>query len=288
MSSETRTFTVSSETDEDGTVTSPTIIATGENASAVYIASLDDSENNKGYTNDLTEIAISGGTYSTDVSEYCAAGYETTQGEDGNYTLNTKTGYYEVSEYKSDDEYTYPTEEGKVFAGWYTDDTCEEVYSETSGMAYAKFVDAATMSIKGVVMKIKEEEDAEGTKYWRIVTGLDSLNYDAIGFEIYMGENTDDNDESTNISGYYWKDYTAQSANNRNFVATEFGNDSNYISVCLVSDTTSESCTVRSYWTTLDGTTVYGAWYNCSYTNISEGYSELTVTKVTEEASKDE
>lgn len=267
------------------------------------------------YPSSVTTVDISGGTYSTEVDpEYCADGYtpDATTTESGttygvtkfylgiseNTTnvpatiMSEEKGimYVKVSASNISSNYStsaYPTTErtwtstdssdsgNYIFAGWYSYDsgTYSPMTSFPTTDAYAKFVEANTMSIKGVVMKSVTSGDAEGTKYWRIVTGLDSLNYDYIGFEVYMGNN----EQMTTISGYYWIDYTATTAN-RKFVASEFGTCSKYISVCLVSEADSAtSCQVRSCWTTLDGTTVYGAWYNCDYT---DGTYELNVVEV--------
>ncbi|MCD7785127.1 MAG: hypothetical protein LUH18_06055 [Oscillospiraceae bacterium] len=289
-------ITISPSTDDSN---GPTIKATGANASAVYSASLD-SSSTVGYSNSLTAVSISASTYNTDVSAYCVEGYTPTTNTDGTYTVaadtitlgssandNTAVEGVVISESagvlvvkasgSSYNTTAYPTttrsysSNGYIFAGWYTDSACTTACPGVpSGTAYAKFVDANTMSIKGVVMNSVTSGDATGTKYWRIVTGLDSLNYDAIGFEIYMGTSTD----MTTISGYYWGDYTATTAN-RKFTASEFGTCSQYISVCLVSEAASAtSCKVRAYWTTLDGTMVYGAWYSCTYTS---GTYELSV-----------
>lgn len=50
-----------------------------------------------------------------------------------------REGYYYVDRYKESG--TYPTKEGKVFAGWYTDETLEEPYLDSTGIAYAYFID---------------------------------------------------------------------------------------------------------------------------------------------------
>ncbi|MCC8081806.1 MAG: hypothetical protein LIO80_07370 [Lachnospiraceae bacterium] len=202
----------------------------------------------------------------TNISSYTTTAYPTTS-ETYTSSSSNDSGYY-------------------IFAGWYSATTSEDGTTTYTAMtsfptettAYAKFVEANTMSIKGVVMESVTDGDTEGTKYWRIVTGLDSLNYDYIGFEVHMDTST----EATAISGYYWRDYTAQSANNRKFEASEFGTSAKYVSVCLVSEADSAtSCNVRSCWTTLDGTKVYGAWYTCTYTSTDNKYNELNVTEVT-------
>ena len=56
----------------------------------------------------------------------------------------------DVAEYKgnkTESDWTYPTQNGKVFAGWYTDNTYTTPYTSTTGEAYAKFVDANVLSV---------------------------------------------------------------------------------------------------------------------------------------------
>ncbi|MCD8380491.1 MAG: hypothetical protein LUC95_09310 [Lachnospiraceae bacterium] len=193
----------------------------------------------------------------------------------GNYIGSYSTSAYPTTSLTFTD--SDGTKHNYIFAGWYSyeNGTYTAMTSFPTGEAYAKFVDADTMSIKGVVMTSVTDGDVEGTKYWRLVTGLDSLNYDAIGFELYMGSSS----EKLTLSGYYWKDYTATTAN-RTFTASEFGTCASYVSVCLQQDTANATeCKVRSYWTTLDGTTVYGTWVKCTYTS---GICELSVEEVEE------
>ena len=90
-------------------------------------------------------IAISGGTFANEVPEdYCAAGYAPTTNADGTYGVKLVEGAYLLQDYRSGDQasWTYPTQEGMAFAGWYKDaaftTACTE--SDVEGAAYAKFV----------------------------------------------------------------------------------------------------------------------------------------------------
>ncbi len=102
-----------------------------------------------------------------------------------NYTKPYPVGYYDVADYKGEGEpYTYPTETGKIFAGWYTDDTCSEVYEETTGYAYAKFIDEDVLTVKF--------QDANDGTCTRFLSSLDSMDYEIVGFA-FVGQYKDQN-----------------------------------------------------------------------------------------------
>ena len=91
------------------------------------------------------DIAVSGGTFTTAVPEnYCAEGYAPAANADGTYGVKLAEGAYLLQDYRSGDQasWTYPTQEGMAFAGWYKDasfkTTCTA--SDVEGAAYAKFV----------------------------------------------------------------------------------------------------------------------------------------------------
>ena len=90
-------------------------------------------------------IAISGGTFTAVVPEnYCAAGYAPTANADGTYGVKLAEGAYLLQDYRSGDQasWTYPTQDGMAFAGWYKDAAFETpcTASDVEGAAYAKFV----------------------------------------------------------------------------------------------------------------------------------------------------
>ena len=90
-------------------------------------------------------IAISGGTFANEVpANYCAAGYAPTANADGTYGVKLAEGAYLLQDYRSGDQasWTYPTQEGMAFAGWYKDASFTTAcsVSDVKGAAYAKFV----------------------------------------------------------------------------------------------------------------------------------------------------
>ena len=90
-------------------------------------------------------IAVSGGTFTAAVPEnYSAEGYVPTANTDGAYGVKLAEGAYLLQDYRSGDQasWTYPTQEGMAFAGWYKDAsfTTPCAASDVEGAAYAKFV----------------------------------------------------------------------------------------------------------------------------------------------------
>ena len=90
--------------------------------------------------------------------------------------------YMKIDEYRGAEEYTAPTKEGFVFAGWYKDAAFTEPleYDVTEGYAYAKFINPLAFTIKN---QFNKEADKESEQVdLRIVTTIDSENYSAVEF----------------------------------------------------------------------------------------------------------
>ena len=97
-------------------------------------------------------VSIKGGTFGHDYSHspegegtsYLAPGYAPTDNGDGTYGVKLAEGAYLLQDYRSGDQtsWTYPTQEGMAFAGWYKDAafTTACTASDVEGAAYAKFV----------------------------------------------------------------------------------------------------------------------------------------------------
>ena len=93
---------------------------------------------------------------------------------------------YDVASYRGGDVYRSPKKEGKVFAGWYTDETCAEPLGQdvTTGKWYAKFVDEDVLSVKAQVIAGTEATDKKTDI--RFVSTVDSLEYQEVGFEVVI------------------------------------------------------------------------------------------------------
>lgn len=229
----------------EGTVTIEDGSFTGKDADGVY--------NETGST-----AIISGGNYSSLDEEYCSEGYELVQNADGTYTVAVKTGFYQVEDYKGDldkTEWKTPTADGKVFAGWYTDEKCNTVYKKTTGLAYAKFVDADVLKVKYQMMEATTA-DSESTDI-RLITTIDSVDYKKVGFQYTIGSG----EEAVTSSTVAYKSLGAVSGTT--YKPSDFSANSKYFIIYTLIDIPNsefdKDIQVTPYWVTEDGTTVYGA-----------------------------
>ena len=114
-------------------------------------------------------IKISDGTFTTEVpAAYCADGYIPTQNEDGTYGVKLAEGAYLLQDYRSGEQtsWTYPTQEGMAFAGWYKDAafTTPCAASDVEGAAYAKFVPITDLlKYKGRSLRMDKGDPSETT-----------------------------------------------------------------------------------------------------------------------------
>lgn len=164
----------------------------------------------------------------------------------------TSDGFYDVSEYRSGETYTHPTQEGKLFAGWYTDSTCQTKFYENTGRAYAKFVD------KNVMQLFFQEKTQDGLKYVRYVSSVDCLDYQTVGF-VFNG--TYGEAVIPVIDRSTTKAYTAITAAGYAVTPKVFSEESNYIFTYIlrkIDPDKSLSLHVTPYWVTHDGTRVDG------------------------------
>ena len=114
-------------------------------------------------------VAVSGGTFKAAVPEnYCAAGYAPTANANGTYGVKLAEGAYLLQDYRSGDQtsWTYPTQDGKAFAGWYKDAsfTTACTASDIEGAAYAKFVNITDLlKFKGGSLRMDVAQPSELT-----------------------------------------------------------------------------------------------------------------------------
>ena len=105
------------------------------------------------YANGNANVAISGGTFvgfdpsvspEGEGTSYLAPGYAPVANADGTYGVKLAEGAYLLQDYRSGGQasWTYPTQDGMAFAGWYKDaaftKSCTK--NDVEGAAYAKFV----------------------------------------------------------------------------------------------------------------------------------------------------
>ena len=165
---------------------------------------------------------------------------------------------HNVANYGGEGEDPYPTKEGKLFAGWYTDKTYDTPYLESTGYAYAKFVDEAVLSSRH---QWKNDHTA-----LRFVSSIDSIDYDCVGF-IFSGTYGDKVIEETDKS--VTKVYKSIYAGEQQLSPTTISDESEYFFIYTVRNMDSSigsSWTVTPYFVTLDGTKVLGETSTFSYT----------------------
>lgn len=105
------------------------------------------------YASGSANVAISGGTFvgfdpsaspEGEGTSYLAPGYAPTDNGGGKYGVKLAEGAYLLQDYRSGKpaSWTYPTQEGMAFAGWYKDAAFKTACttSDVEGAAYAKFV----------------------------------------------------------------------------------------------------------------------------------------------------
>lgn len=105
------------------------------------------------YASGSANVAISGGTFvgfdpsaspEGEGTSYLAPGYAPAANADGTYGVKLAEGAYLLQDYRSGEQasWTYPTQDGMAFAGWYKDASFKTAYtaSDVEGAAYAKFV----------------------------------------------------------------------------------------------------------------------------------------------------
>ena len=198
------------------------------------------------------DIAVSGGTFTAAVPEnYCAEGYAPAANADGTYGVKLAEGAYLLQDYRSGDQasWTYPTQEGMAFAGWYKDAAFETPCTETDveGAAYAKFVKITDLlQFRGGSLRMDLSEPSVST-------------YLRFGYTMAIPEGT-----KFVENGWYYKRVTVSSPDDVRFVAynNAMNNDGtvtanlvfNNVKTSLYKANFTEKAFVK--YVTADGTTV--------------------------------
>lgn len=162
----------------------------------------------------------------------------------------------DVSAYRSGTEYTAPTKDGCVFAGWFTDPELTRPLDKNAktGYAYAKFVDAQTLTVK---YQLKSDTtDASASADLRMLTSVDSLDYSNVVFEVTI------QNQSAQLPCTTVYDKIIAGGTKIENASVVFSPDARYfVTYTLLNipralfDT---DITVTPQWETLDGTVVLG------------------------------
>ncbi len=141
-----------------------------------------------------------------------------------------------------------PTETGKIFAGFYTDDTYSTPYTDPTGSAEPKFVDAK-------VMDVYAQADAVNNCV-RFLSTVDVLDYQNVGFKLET--------DTWTVKRALTSVYSSVSAVGIDKTAAEVSGTSeshyiSYVKLTGIPDTAvNVTVTVTPFWTTADGTEVTG------------------------------
>lgn len=167
------------------------------------------------YAKGSANVAISGGTFvgfdpsaspEGEGTSYLAPGYAPVANANGTYGVKLAEGPYQLQDYRTGDKasWTYPTQEGMAFAGWYKDATFTTpcAASDVEGAAYAKFVPITDLlQFKGGSLRMD-------------VTDPSTSTYLRFGYTMAIPE------KSAFIeNGWYYKKVTVSSPDDVRFVA---------------------------------------------------------------------
>ncbi len=148
-----------------------------------------------------------------------------------------------------------PAQSGKVFAGYFTDDT--ESAMATAETAYPKFVDEAVLTVK-YQLKYGVNENDTSTKL-RVVTSVDSTHYRGIGFYVSVGGAAERRFETNTVAK---KIIGTGELGDLEYEPSVFSSESKYFcayNFSLSSEKFGTGLAFTPFWVTMDGTEVRGA-----------------------------
>lgn len=164
--------------------------------------------------------------------------------------------YMDIAPYRTAEGYTAPVKEGKVFGGWYADESLTQPLGKdvTSGWAYAKFVDEAALTVKFQLNR--DTTAASEATDLRLLTSVDGLEYQSVSFQIGLGDTV-----QTVTSDRVYQQVMAGDTLISDLSGL-FGPDAAYFVTYTLQNIPQSvfdmTFTVIPGWTTLDGTVVEG------------------------------
>lgn len=170
-----------------------------------------------------------------------------------------------------------PEKQGYFFGGWYETEGGKplkkseiEAYSKE---VYAKFVPDYVLSVKAQADAGATAKDDGVDANVRILTSLDSLDYQYVGVKVLLSNK---NDTGVNETTKVYDKLMVNAGTEKEATATAsevFGTASNYFGVWKISNIADKYdgkiIYVRPYWVTMDGTTVYGL---AKYVHVEDAY----------------
>lgn len=177
---------------------------------------------------------------------------------------------YDISEYRSGSAFTYPFVEGYVFAGWYSDSSYKKplAVSAKSGYAYAKFVPESIIKVY-----FQNQANGSGKTDARLVTTVDSLLYQNIGFELVKEKGGKKYGKTITSDTVY---HTIKGGNKNYTPEAVGGETAKYFMTTVFTIPNTETDTelsVVAFWTTEDGTKVKGETRTVTTRSLINGYN---------------
>lgn len=174
-----------------------------------------------------------------------------------------ESGKLNVADYKGDrakEKWDVPKKDGQIFAGWYEDAEYTKVYTDTTGSAYPKFVDANVLTVKKQL-----KADTTGTSKTtdiRFLTAIDSLYFKGVTFNVKIPESWKDWTK-TETTAYLSMLEVVEGENQERFPESVFGTtDAKYFVAHsftgIPKAAFGHKFSVTPSWVTMDGTTVVG------------------------------
>lgn len=158
---------------------------------------------------------------------------------------------YDVSTYKNSG--TYPSAEGKIFAGWFEDEALTVPYTKTTGSAYAKFGSGDVLGVKAQIGAGATAASASANL--RLITTVDSAYYASAGFFITVNGK----EQRVDLKLVY---STIYASGGKVYKPSDVSAGSAFFMTYVLADIPKamfgEAISVVPFWQTLDGTVVRG------------------------------
>ena len=165
---------------------------------------------------------------------------------------------------------------GWLFAGWMDTEGNVATSIDTSATYYAKFVDPEVLSVKVQVTDgVTATSDHERANM-RLVSSIDSLDYNGAGFEVYYNNNIDDYGEAVET---VYKRIEAGSTSGVAFkyspkvIDTDSEHFMTYTLLGIKRGNFENIFHIRPYWITKDGLKIHGV---SRFVKVSDSYSNVT------------
>lgn len=161
-----------------------------------------------------------------------------------------------------------------IFAGWYTNEACTTAMTTApveGTKYYAKFVPSEILNVKCQVSAETDWNSASSDL--RLVSSVDSLEYEEVGFEIsYNGGKA----FKISTDTVYRKIEAGKGGVSYGYSPNIFDLDSEYFITATLKNINNanfyKGFYIKAYWVTLDGTTVYGT---SRYARVEDSYLNI-------------